>query len=103
MTLGPIIALASEAEITGFAIDLARHALVVALELSLPMLLIGLVVGLAVSLFQALTQLQEQTLTFIPKILSVGATLFVLLPWMLMVLSEYTKEVFSKLQSVGGP
>ncbi len=80
-----------------FAVEMARRALVMALQLSLPMLLIGLIVGLLVSLFQALTQIQEQTLSFIPKIISVGATLFILLPWMLMELSEYTRNVFAKL------
>lgn len=90
-------------EATEVAIDMARRALIVALQLSLPMLLIGLVVGLLVSVFQALTQIQEQTLSFIPKILSVGAILFILLPWMLTVISEYTREVFAEIRSVVSP
>ena len=87
-------------ELSDYAIELARMALITALQLALPMLLVGLMVGLMVSLFQALTQIQEQTLSFIPKILSVGATLFILMPWMLMVLSEFTRDVFSRLSSV---
>jgi len=90
----------ANSEATGIAVEMARRALVIALQLAMPMLLVGLVVGLCVSLFQALTQIQEQTLTFIPKILSVGATIFILLPWTLLVISEYTREVFLKLHSV---
>ena len=85
---------------TGFAIQMCREALILALTISLPLLGVGLVVGLLVSLFQALTQIQEQTLSFIPKILSVGGTLFVLLPWMLSQMTQYSREVFSKLQNV---
>lgn len=84
------------------ALDLSRGALVVALELSLPLLLVGLVIGLAVSLFQALTQIQEQTLTFIPKIIGVGATLFILMPWMLMVIVEFTTAMFKEMGAVAG-
>ncbi len=81
------------------AIGLARGALIEAMMLVLPILLAGLVIGLVVSLFQALTQIQEQTLSFIPKILGVGATLFILLPWMLSMIIEYTIERF---QDMGG-
>jgi flagellar biosynthetic protein FliQ len=82
------------------AIDLARNALLVAMELALPLLLVGLCVGLCVSLFQALTQLQEQTLTFIPKILAVGGVMFMLLPWMLNVVMEFTTEMFKGMATV---
>ena len=88
---------------TGFAVEMGRQALILALTISLPLLGIGLVVGLLVSLFQALTQIQEQTLSFIPKILSVGGTLFILLPWMLSKLTQYSREVFQKLQTVMTP
>ena len=58
-----------------------EHALVLALMVSAPMLIIGLVVGIVVSLFQAVTQIQEQTLTFIPKIAAMVAAAILLMPW----------------------
>ena len=82
------------------AVDMTRRALVITLELSLPVLLVGMVVGFLVSLLQAVTQIQEQTLSFIPKILAVAATLFLTLPWILSVLVEYTREIFLGLRTV---
>jgi len=82
------------------AVDLTRRALVLTLELSLPVLLVGMVVGFLVSLLQAVTQIQEQTLSFIPKILAVAATVFLTLPWMLNVLVDYTREVLLGMRSV---
>lgn len=76
------------------AVDLGRSALLLATKLSLPLLLVGLVVGLAISILQAATQVQEQTLSFVPKILAVVATLFLLLPWFLAELIEYTEDLF---------
>jgi flagellar biosynthetic protein FliQ len=86
-------------ELVQVAIDLSRRSLVVAMEVALPLLLVGLVIGLAVSLFQALTQLQEQTLTFIPKILGVGGMLFILMPWMIMVIGEYMQHMFQAMRT----
>lgn len=80
-----------------FVIDSGREALLTALKLSVPLLAVGLVVGLSVSILQAVTQIQEQTLSFIPKILAVVATLLFLLPWMLTVVVEYTREVLLQL------
>ena len=85
------------------AVDLTRRALVLTLELSLPVLLVGMVVGLLISLVQAVTQLQEQTLSFIPKILAVTATLFITLPWMLSVLVDYTREALLSMRTVLAP
>ena len=82
------------------AVDMTRRALVITLELSLPVLLVGMVVGFLVSLLQAVTQIQEQTLSFIPKILAVAATLFLTLPWILTVLVDYTREMFLGLRTV---
>jgi flagellar biosynthetic protein FliQ len=76
------------------AVDLIRHTLVLALIVSAPMLIIGMVVGIVVSLFQAVTQIQEQTLTFIPKIVAMVAAAIVLMPWMSVRLLEYTKGMF---------
>jgi flagellar biosynthetic protein FliQ len=75
------------------AVDLGREALMVALKLALPLLLVGLVVGVVISILQAATQVQEQTLTFVPKMFAVVGTLFILMPWFLTVLVEYTHEL----------
>ncbi len=80
-----------------FVIDMGREALTVALKLSVPLLAVGLVVGLSVSVIQAVTQIQEQTLSFIPKILAVVGTLIVLMPWMLGVIVEYTRDVLMRI------
>jgi flagellar biosynthesis protein FliQ len=77
------------------ATDLLRQALVLALLISGPMLLIGLVVGILVSLVQAVTQIQEQTLTFVPKIASMIAAAIIFLPWIGQRLIEYATSVFS--------
>ena len=77
------------------ATDLIRHTLVLALTISAPMLLIGLAVGILVSLFQAVTQIQEQTLTFIPKIAAMTCAAIVLMPWIAHRLLEYTSHMFS--------
>ena len=75
------------------AVDVGREALIVAAKISMPILLTGLMVGLVVSLFQALTQIQEQTLAFIPKIFAVVATVFLILPWILSTMAEYMTSV----------
>ena len=80
-----------------FIVDMGRQALFVALKLSLPLLVVGLVVGLSVSIVQAVTQIQEQTLSFIPKILAVVGTLMFLMPWMFAVIVEYTRGLLLKL------
>jgi len=72
------------------ATELIRHTLVLALVVSAPMLVIGLGVGVVVSLLQAVTQIQEQTLTFIPKIAAMFAAAILLLPWIGHRLLEYT-------------
>lgn len=75
------------------AVDVGRRALIVAVQLSLPVLAAGLVVGVIISVFQAATQIQEQTLTFIPKMFIVVLILFLLMPWFLQVLVDYTLEL----------
>ena len=84
------------------AVDLATRAIGVALELSLPLLLAGLIVGLLVSLFQALTQIQEMTLSFIPKILATIAVLALGGPWMLSRLVDFTSELFRSIPQLTG-
>ena len=85
---------------TALAVDLIRHALTVALLVSAPLLLTALVVGILVSLVQAVTQIQEQTLTFIPKLLAMAAVFILLLPWLLAQLVEYLIGVMRSLPSL---
>lgn len=79
------------------AVDLARNALFLMALLAGPMLVVALVVGLLVSVFQSLTQIQEQTLSFLPKLLAVGGVFLLSLPWMLSLMQEYTVELFRSL------
>ena len=72
----------------------AGKAIWVTLQLGGPVLLVGLVIGLVVSIFQAVTQIQEQTLVFIPKIIGIVAVLAVTGPWMLNVMVNYTEGLF---------
>jgi len=74
--------------------DLGRSALTMMLILSLPLLAVSLVVGLVVSLFQAITQIQEVTLTFVPKILGIILVVALLGPWMLQQLLAFTNNLF---------
>ncbi len=76
------------------ATQIVRQTLVLAMVVSAPMLIIGLVVGIVISLLQAITQIQEQTLTFIPKIVSMIAAAIVLMPWIGHRLLEYTTMMF---------
>jgi flagellar biosynthetic protein FliQ len=77
------------------AVDLVRNTLLLALLVAAPMLIIGMVVGIVVSLAQAVTQIQEQTLTFIPKIVAMVASAIVLMPWMSHRLIEYATAMFT--------
>ena len=79
------------------ATDLIQHSLIMALMVSAPMLCIGLVVGILVSLFQAVTQIQEQTLTFIPKITAMVAAAIILMPWIGQRLIQYTQMMFESM------
>ena len=76
------------------ATELIRHTLLLALIVSAPMLLIGLGVGIIVSLLQAVTQIQEQTLTFVPKIAAMVAAAVLLMPWIGHRLLEYSAAMF---------
>ncbi len=80
-----------------FVVDAGRSALFTALKISLPLLSVGLVVGLTVSIIQAVTQIQEQTLAFIPKILAVVGTLLFLMPWIINIIVEFTYDMLMKL------
>ncbi|MCA9736969.1 MAG: flagellar biosynthesis protein FliQ [Gemmatimonadota bacterium] len=83
------------------AIDLARDAVLQALLVAAPMLLVAVGVSLAVSVFQAVTQIQDQTLSFVPKLLAAVGTLIVGLSWMLQTLVNYTAELFRSIPNLG--
>ena len=82
------------------AMELIRHAITMCLLVAAPLLLTALVVGVLVSLLQAVTQLQEQTLTFIPKLVAVGAVAIIMLPWMMRQLIQYLVEMIRALPTV---
>lgn len=77
----------------GMAADVAREALWIAVKISLPVLAMGLAVGLIISVLQAATQIQEPSLSFLPKLLAIVLTLALLMPWMLSVLVEYARRL----------
>ena len=81
-------------------VDLARNAVMLALLICGPMLVVALLVGLTVSVLQAVTQIQEQTLAFVPKLVGVSAVFLLALPWILQVLVKYTTELFRSLPSL---
>lgn len=75
------------------AVDLSREAIVIATLISAPVLVSGMLVGLVVGLIQALTQIQEQTVAFVPKLIAMVLALGLSLPWLLMRLIEYSREL----------
>lgn len=85
-----------------FVTGLGRQAIETILLVAAPMLLAGLGVGLLVSIFQAATQINEQTMTFIPKIVAVFVTLLIFAPWMIKVLLSFTTSVLTRIATVGG-
>jgi len=82
-------------------VELGRQALWTLLLVSGPMLLAGLVVGLLISILQAATQINEMTMTFVPKIVAVMVTLLLLLPWLLSHLIAFTTDVFARVSQMG--
>jgi len=86
----------------GLVLDLARSALSVAIMLAAPLLGVAMAVGLLVSLVQAVTSIQEQTLSFVPKLFAVAVTFIVLLSWMLQTMMKFTTEVFQGIPGFVG-
>ena len=80
-----------------FVMGLMVEAIKVAFLVSAPVLLVGLVVGIAISLFQAVTQIQEMTLVFVPKIVAVMVVLVAALPWMINIMVTYTHNLISNI------
>ncbi len=82
-------------------LEVAREAVLVLLQVSGPILIISLVVGLIISLFQALTQIQEMTLTFVPKIIVVFISLLLLFPFMLATMQGFMERLVDRIISLG--
>lgn len=82
------------------AIDLCRNALIAAVILAAPLLLVGMIAGLLIGLLQALTQIQDQTVSFVPKILAMAGVMIACAPWLMTRLVEFTRRVF---ENAGGP
>jgi flagellar biosynthetic protein FliQ len=83
-------------------VSIAVQAMELGLKIALPLLLVGLVIGLVVSIFQAVTQIQEQSLSFIPKILGLAVVILVAGPWMLGQLVTWTQELYGSIPSLVG-
>jgi flagellar biosynthetic protein FliQ len=81
------------------ALGIAREAIIVALKLGAPAMLLALAVGLAISFVQALTQIQEMTLTFVPKMIVILLSLLLFLPFMLSTLSSFTESLMGRIVS----
>jgi len=82
------------------ALDLMRQAILVALTVAAPLLITALLVGILVSLVQAVTQIQEQTLTFIPKLLAMAAVFIIMLPWSVARLVDFLVTLLRSLPTV---
>ena len=82
--------------------SMSRHAMEITVMVAAPMLLVALVIGLVVSIFQAATQINEATLSFIPKLIGIFVALIVAGPWMLTVMLDYMREVFNGIPGMLG-
>ena len=80
-----------------FAINMCRKAVETILLVSAPMLLAGMIIGLLISIFQAATQINEQTLSFIPKLVAVFLTLLIFGPWIIRILTSFTIGIFDSM------
>ncbi len=78
-------------------LDIARQAMVISLKLAGPILLVALVIGTIISLFQAITQVQEMTLTFVPKVMGIAVVLTLSGGWMLSEMVEFTRELYDSV------
>ena len=83
-------------------LDIAMQTMLVTMKLSAPILVTALVIGFAISLFQAMTQIQEFTLSFVPKVVGVGVALIISGNWMLQTLIDFTQDLFDRIPSLLG-
>lgn len=81
---------------------MGRQAIEITLMLAAPMLLVALIIGLLISIFQAATQINEQTLSFIPKLVGVFVALVIAGPWMLTIILDYMRQMFQSIPSLVG-
>ncbi len=86
----------------GFVMDLAHRTLMVTAMIAAPLLLTALLVGLVIGMLQAATQINESTLSFIPKLLLLVLTLFAAGPWMLRTLVDFTHDLYTNIPAVIG-
>ena len=84
---------------TDTVVGLMAETIKITLLISAPMLIVGLIVGVVISLLQAVTQIQEMTLVFVPKIVAVLVTLVAALPWMISLLTTFTQNIFANIPS----
>lgn len=84
-----------------FAIWVCKETIYTSLLVAGPMLIAGLVIGVIISLLQAVTQIHEATLSFIPKILAVAAVMLFTMPWMIRIVLGFTRHIFSLISSPG--
>ena len=82
-------------------LDVAREAIFVLIRIGGPVMLVALVVGVLIALLQALTQMQEMTLSFVPKILAIFLTLVLALPFMIATLVGFGEELFQRIAGIG--
>lgn len=82
------------------AMEVLQGAMVVALKLAAPVLAVSIVLGLVIAIFQAATQIHEQTLTFVPKLVGIAAVLVILGAWMMQVMSDFTLDIFSMIANL---
>lgn len=85
---------------TGQVMDIALNAMTVAIMVASPILAVSIIVGLAVSIFQATTHIQEQTLTFVPKVLSIVGVILLFGSWMLSVLTTFVTDLFTNMNNM---
>ncbi|HOF34731.1 MAG TPA: flagellar biosynthesis protein FliQ [Spirochaetota bacterium] len=83
-------------------IQMLREALMITLVVSAPLLGIGMIVGLIISIFQTTTSIQEQTLTFVPKIVAIFVAIIFFAGWMISMLTDYTRKIFMLISKLGG-
>jgi len=86
---------------TPLVLEIAKEAVIVLIKIAAPLMIVALVVGLIISLFQALTQIQEMTLAFVPKILVMFFSLLLFLPFMLSTLTTFTEGLFDRIIGLG--
>lgn len=83
-----------------FIIAVSKQAIMTALTIAAPILIVSMIIGLIISIFQAVTQIQEQTLTFVPKMLAIIAVLLILGPWMMKIMVQFTQSMLGNIINV---